>query len=184
MYRSGGVFDTINKKTMLQTSMSSNQLRIARNIVDLGVREMASVLKVSKATISKAELGKTRDFLHKHNAALTDFFYKNHLSFPSSCFVKFVKPLPQFANNPQKITRFQLKSARCLLNISQNELGKAIGCDKGVINRAEGRANEEFAFDKKETSVALIEFFKQHGIDFPDNLSIFFKKYVDKELSR
>lgn len=50
------------------------QLKVARNILDLGVRDIAVLLHVSKTTISKVELNKTRDFLLKHNAALVHFF--------------------------------------------------------------------------------------------------------------
>ena len=52
------------------------QFRAARNALNLGVREVAQLLKVSKATVNKADLGKTRDFFFKHSPALISFFEK------------------------------------------------------------------------------------------------------------
>lgn len=53
--------------------ITCTQLRAARNILNLGVRDIGLLLKVSKDTINKAELGKTRDFFHKNSAGLIDF---------------------------------------------------------------------------------------------------------------
>ena len=47
--------------------ITCTQLRAARNILNLGVRDIGLLLKVSKDTINKAELGKTRDFFHKNS---------------------------------------------------------------------------------------------------------------------
>ena len=43
-------------------TINNIQLRIARQSLNIGVRDMAITLKVSKALISKAELGKTKYF--------------------------------------------------------------------------------------------------------------------------
>ena len=51
------------------------QLRAARQVLNTGIRDIAKLLNVSKATISKAELGKTRDFFFKHRV-LTTFLRK------------------------------------------------------------------------------------------------------------
>ena len=59
--------------TQLLTNL---QLRAARQVLNIGVRDLAKLLKTSKSTVSKAEQGKTRDFFFKNSAALIDFFKK------------------------------------------------------------------------------------------------------------
>lgn len=158
------------------------QLRAARQSLNIGVRELAKLLKVSKGVISKAEQNKTRDFFFKYNAALTDFFQKNNITFPNEYTIRF------HSNDPlnieeQKITRFQLKAARNILNISQLQLACNIKIDKGVISRAELLDNTSIINPSDQNVILkLYNYFSKCNIEFPDPLCIFFKKYVDNSL--
>lgn len=155
------------------------QLKAARNTLDLGIREIAKLLRVSKSTVSNAELGKTRDFFFKHSAALCDFFLKNNIHFPNEYSIRYYHTIE--IEYSEHLTRFQLKSARSILNISQLELATLIGIDKGVISRTELTKNFDF-INPPNTAVnsKLKNLFQHRNIEFPDPFSIFFKKYIDK----
>jgi len=162
------------------------QLRVARHILNLGVRDVAKILKVSKATISKTELGKTRDFLYKHSAALLEFFERHNIFFPNEYFIRY-HINQEIIENVQKddigLTRFQLRAARYILNINQHKLAELINIDKGIITRAEQLQNTDFINPQDRAIVLrLKDMFQKHNIDFPDQLSIFYKKYIDNML--
>lgn len=157
------------------------QLKVARNILDLGVRDIASLLHVSKTTISKVELNKTRDFLLKHNAALIHFFSCNNINFPNPFSIQY-KPHNIINTKTENIvTRFQLKGARCILNISQADLAKVLNINRSVIIEAEKYKNEEhLTLFGKQKELEILQFFKDHNIILYDQLSLFFRKRVDK----
>lgn len=157
------------------------QLKVARNILDLGVRDIATLLHVSKTTISKVELNKTRDFLPKHNAALIHFFSCNNIYFPNPFSIQY-KPQNLINNKTEHtITRFQLKGARCILNISQAQLAKVLNMNRSVIIEAEKHQNEQhLTLFGEQKELEIIQFFNDHNILLYDHLSLFFRKRVDK----
>jgi DNA-binding XRE family transcriptional regulator len=156
------------------------QFRAARNALNLGVREVAQLLKVSKATVNKADLGKTRDFFFKHSPALISFFEKKNIFFPNEYSIRYGYPENRI-ESAFLVTRFQLKCARSILNISQLELANLIKVNKNVISRAELIPNSDFInFLNVDTNLNLKNLFSKHQIEFPDPFSIFFKKYIDK----
>ena len=164
------------------------QLRAARHALNLGVRDIAKILKVSKATISKTELGKTRDFLFKHSAALLEFFEHHNIFFPNEYCIRYhanpeiTEKIQQFDSG---LTRFQLRAARHILNVSQNELADLVNIDKGIITRAEQLLNTDFINPQDYAIVLnLRKVFQQRNIDFSDQLSIFYKKYIDNKSNK
>ena len=166
------------------------QLRAARQVLNIGVREVAKLLKVSKATISNAEQNKTRDFFFKHSAALIDFFEKNHIIFPNEYTISFdsnkqstdVSKVEIEKNT--NINRFQLKAARCILNYSQQELALTAKIDKGIISRSELLENlVTIKTSDKKVEEQLKNVFYDHNIEFINPYSIFFKKYIDSALN-
>ena len=171
---------------MAQKYINYIQLRAARHVLNLGVRDLAKVLKVSKATISKTELGKTRDFLYKHSAALIDFFFIHNITFPNEYCIRYhptvsVDVLNIVDDNGLFISRFQLRAARHILNISQEELAERINIKKTIITTAELLQNNEYVLTNNiPAATCLKTFFKLNNIEFSDKSSIVFKKYVDK----
>lgn len=166
------------------------QLRAARQVLNIGVREIAKLLKVSKATISNAEHNKTRDFFFKHSAALIDFFKKNNIIFPNEYTIRFCPNqqstyLPELNIERNKnINRFQLKTARCILNYSQQELAQVAEIDKGIISRSELLENlVNIKTSNKCVEEKLKNVFFDHNIEFINPYSIFFKKYIDSALN-
>ena len=161
------------------------QLRAARHILNLGVRDIAKILKVSKATISKTELGKTRDFLYKHSAALLEFFEHHNIFFPNEYFIRYHDNQEKIQKYDSGLTRFQLRTARHILNISQNKLAELINIDKGIIARAEQLQNTDFINPQDHSIVLRLKsMFQEHNIKFPDQLSVFYKEYIDNKSIR
>lgn len=162
------------------------QLRVARQILNFGVRDIAKVLRVSKATISKAELGKTRYFLHKQGPALLDFFKLHNIIFPNEYYIRYcvdntVKRETQPHNT---LTRFQLRAARCIMNLTQHELSKYIHIHEGIIARAERFKNTDYIKPQDNSIILKLRFFfSKHNIIFPDYTSVFYKKYIDNNLN-
>lgn len=161
------------------------QLRAARQLLNIGVRELATILKVSKSTICKAEANNTRDFYHKYNAALLDYFKKNHIIFPTESSIRYDYK-DNFQENTQTsetkiiFTRFQLKTARCILNITQLELANFTGINKSQISRAELLNNSETVKFSNINNINILKnFFINQNIEFVGPLFIVFKKYID-----
>lgn len=157
------------------------QLKAARHALNFGVRDIAKVLRVSKATISKAELDKTRDFFYKHGAALTSFFESNNIFFPNEYCIRYGSNTNIVEDTENILTRFQLKVARNIIGMTQYELAQIIHVNKRVITEAEKLANDN-QINKQYNSIVLQlkHTFQIHDIIFPDQSSIFYKKYVDK----
>ena len=157
------------------------QLKAARGVLNLGVREIGSLLNVNKTTVNNAERGKTRDFFYKNSAPLVDFFRKNNIIFPTQYSIRYNDhSTPHLSNHKKGITRFQLKAARLLLSISQKELAKKIGVTEGVIVRLELIDNNNLISPKNPLVIdRLINLFESSNIYFPDEMYVFFKKYMD-----
>lgn len=158
------------------------QLKAARNVLNLGVRDIAKVLKVSKATINKAELGNTRDFFHKYGAALTNFFSLNNIIFPNTFSITYDNSKREIENSKlnNSITRFQFKAARHILSLTQQDLAAIIKVNRSIISKAEQVANTEYIklYDQKILD-CIKEYYCNQNIEFPNQMSIFFKKIVD-----
>jgi transcriptional regulator with XRE-family HTH domain len=160
------------------------QLRAARQVLNIGVREVAKLLKVSKATISNAEQNKTRDFFFKHSAALIDFFEKNNIIFPNEYTIRFDSNKQSTHISEvyiqKNINRFQLKAARCILNYSQQKLALTAKIDKGIISRSELLGNlVTIKTSDKKVEERLKNVFYDNNIEFINPYSIFFKKNID-----
>ena len=168
--------------------ITCTQLKAARNILNLGVRDIGLLLKVSKDTINKAELGKTRDFFHKNSAGLIDFFERYNITFPTEYSIRYQPPKTDTQislQNKNVLSRFQLKTARLVLSINQSDLAKAVSVAKRVITRLEKLPNDVLINPRDQDVVLKLKiFFEQHNIEFPDPFYVFFKKYVDSCASR
>ena len=159
-----------------------HQLKIARGILNLGVRDIALLLKVNKSTVSNAEQGKSRDFFFKNSACLLEFFKKNNIIFPTDYSIRYNQTIVSqpIVSDLKILTRFQLKSARILLSLSQSSLAKQIGVTEGVIIRLELFPNNMYITTKKPLITKKIyELFNFYGIEFHEGLYVFFKKYMD-----
>ena len=163
------------------------QLKIARQALNLGVREIGSLIQTSRTTISKLEnnIIKVRDMrlAKKRNAILHEYFRQNNIIFPNEYSVEFSSSYT-IAQPPapiKKLTRFQLKSSRVILQKSQKELAELTKTKLFSIIQAEKLSNESFVKSEKFRDISsLINMFYKNGIKYPNYFSISFKKIVDK----
>lgn len=156
------------------------QLRSARQVLNIKNIELAQLLTLGKSTISQAELGQTRDFFFRHSATLIEFFAKNNIIFPNEFVIRFNTPQKPTAKDQKIITRFQLRSARCLLNLSQLQLAQLIQLHSTRVRRAELLNNTQNILSKDNDPLFRVkDVFLENGIEFFDPYSIFFKKHLD-----
>jgi transcriptional regulator with XRE-family HTH domain len=155
------------------------QLRVARQILNLGVRDIAKVLRVSKDTVNKAELRKSRDFFHKYSPALLEFFKLNGILFPSDHYISYNldnidKKEPQPDNT---LTRFQLRAARCIMGAKQYEISEFISIDASIISRAERLRNTDYITTRDKSIIPKLKsLFSKHHISFPTSTSVLYRK--------
>lgn len=159
------------------------QLRSARCVLNLGVRDIGLLIQTSRTTISKLEnniikLGSMR-LADRRNTILQEFFKKSGVIFPNEHSITF-SPLEaslienQVLNN--SLTRFQLRAARTILNKTQIELASLIKVLPSVIMYAENLPNESYIKPKNNAVITnLLNIFTKHGITFPDAFSVIFK---------
>ena len=157
------------------------QLRVARTVLKLGVRDIAKMLNADKSTIYKAEFNIHKSFLLKHNTALIEFFKSKNIIFPDQYSVQYSCPNNEDLSNDTLTTSFQLRVARCITDISAKKIGKALGLTTRFVGRNEKLPKcQAFKAEDKEHIDKLNDFFIEQQIMCKANNIILFKKYVDK----
>lgn len=154
--------------------ITSTQLKAARHALNLGVRDLSQVIKISKTVINDAENNKTRDFFFKYSPALIDYFAKYNVIFPNTHCISYKI---HNTTKPEKaiLSRFQLKVSRSILCLSQEKLSSYFGIDRKVISKAERlKNNESISFSPNLTS-EIIKFFLDKGIDLCIHMSVYYK---------
>lgn len=160
------------------------QLRSARCVLDLGVREIAVLIGTNRTTISAIENNvihlQDLQLAERRNNILIEFFKQNNIYFSNNYSISLNSPSLAENNKNNTLTRFQLKAARAIINESRSVFNSSIKLNRGIIEYAETFANEEY-IKPKDPSVILtiINKFKQHGVIFPNNFSVTFKKLID-----
>lgn len=159
------------------------QLRAARSALNLGVREIGSIIGVSRMTISKLENNKATLKHLKHgesrNNTLVWFFKKKNIIFPNN----YTICNSSIINNDQKtntLTRFQLRSARAIVGIDRSAFRYMIGVEKGILEYAESFNNNEYINPREnDTNTKIQDKFSQYGVHFLGGNTVTFKKLVD-----
>ncbi len=165
------------------------QLRAARHALNMSTKGMGKLLEVSNATISYHEGMKLGEllavkFLSKYSEQLINFFAKNDIIFPDSHSIELKvsdDAISKVSSKGGQMTRFQLRVARYVLNITQVELSKLSGISEYVINTHESKKNSELLYThKKEEPIELKykQWFLSHGIEFIGNFKVIFKEFI------
>jgi transcriptional regulator with XRE-family HTH domain len=160
------------------------QLRAARSVLNLGVRDIGSIIGVSRMTISKLENNKTTLERLKHgesrNNTLVWFFKKKDIIFPNN----YTICNSSIINEDQQtntLTRFQLRSARAIIGIDRNAFKDMIGVEKGILEYAESFNNQEYINPRgSDTNQKIKDKFSQYGVQFLNGNIVTFKKLVDE----
>ena len=152
------------------------QLRAARSVLGIGVREIGHCLGLSGAAISIWE--------HKGNLEnlktstdnillLTEFFKSHDIIFPDENSITSREEVKKFNNDDCVLTRFQLRASRIALNVTQVDLANFIGVTRQVISRAEHLKNNEYIRPlDKEASLKIRNWFENNKISYKDCYTI------------
>jgi len=172
---------------MKNTFINYIQLKSARCVLNLGVRDIGELIGTSRTTISKIEnnlLSPSQLRLaERRNNILETFFKKNSIFFPNYYTISTHNNSDNTQTVSQQknvLTRFQLRVARTIINNTILEFSTSIGEKRGIIEYAESLTNNTYISPKNNQIINKIKLaFKQHGIEFPDNFTVTFKKIVD-----
>ena len=155
------------------------QLRAARSVTGIEVREVALYLGISRTIISRWEKSPLLDYIKTKKVSPESllFFFKQYgVLFPDEYSIKFNSKLKSF--NSIHLTRFQLRAARASLGLTQDELAKLTNVPKSIINYLEIQNNETLlnTTNKDIDDLIFKKFFQTKGLLFPDSFTICFVK--------
>lgn len=152
------------------------QLRAARAVANIKLQEIGNALGLTKAAISKWEHKSNFASLktsHENILILKKMFEKYNIFFPDINSIALNEFIGE--QKPEGLTRFQLKAARAILNISQEQLAQYLSLSKQTIRRAElPKKNRYIRPSNPETPAMLKNFFGSKNIIFKDNNTISF----------
>jgi len=126
--------------------LTTFQLRVSRSILDLGIRDIGSLLNTSRTTVYIWENKPNLSYINikpDDLNCLKYFFEQKNIFFPDERTINLYQNT-LIPINKNTLTRFQLKAARIALRLSQSELANYIGVLQQVIARAEILDNKEF----------------------------------------
>lgn len=158
------------------------QLKSARCALNLGVRDIGSLIQTSRTTVSKLEnniinLSNMR-LGSRRNVILKEFFKKHKIVFPDSYSIElhpFSKDIKFSKLENQTLTRFQFKIARIIMNKTQSEIADQVHVSSSVIKKAESYDNQTLLTSNNISSIPyLLNILKEAGLEFPSpNLVVF-----------
>lgn len=151
------------------------QLRAARSVCGMGVRDIGLYLGVSGTIVSRWEQKMPLDDVTSNATSpegLNFFFEQYKILFPDTASIK-------FNSSPKEgefghLTRFQLRASRAALSISQSRLAELTDIPRATINYLENHDNITFLNSTRKPINDLIfkTFFQQNGVLFPDSLTV------------
>ena len=152
------------------------QLRVARSVLGLGVRDIGVYIDLSRSTISKIERKEIitdLDIKEEQNTILVKIFNDKGVYFPNENSISYEK---KSKNCNNYLTRFQLRGGRAILGLSQRELSENTRIEKNVLNYLENLPNTSHIYKAEEAhndvNSKLKDFFYKHNIYFPTKNTI------------
>ena len=152
------------------------QLRTARSVLGLGVRDIGAYINLSRSTISKIERKNINFILNitqEQNIILVKIFNNKGVFFPDTNTIS-------YGNNRrtdnQFLTRFQLRGSRAILALSQRELSENLRIEKNILNYLENLSNDSYIATTGGHQLIinskLKNYFYENNIRFPNDHSI------------
>lgn len=161
--------------------LTAFQLRVARDILGLGLREFGQYLNVSRTTVFKWEHQPNLNLIHtvtkvKNVILIKPFFEEHGIVFPNENTISLksdIVPIP----NTGALTRFQLRAARTAAHLTQEKLSEDLMIPRIVLNYLERQKNLTYlnTTPKKVDELLIKNIFEKHGIVFPNDFSISLK---------
>lgn len=158
------------------------QLKVARRVLNLGVRDIGSLIELSRTTVSNLENNiinlKDIRLAERRNAILKEFFKVNNIIFPNNHTISFIShSIINSLSQNGVINRFQFKASRIILNETHADFAKSIGLSTSAVTTLEKGNNEKIIKFRSSLSQSnLINKLKTHSIKLPDNFSVSFCK--------
>lgn len=157
------------------------QLKAARVVAGMELKEIGNALGLTKAAISRWE--------HKNSFAplttskeniliLKRIFADHNIFFPNKNSISLCETILEL--KPEGLTRFQLRGARAILNITQEQLANYLNIPTQIITRAEFLRKSQYIRPSNiEVPMMLKNFFQSKNITFANNSTISF--YEDQK---
>ncbi len=167
--------------------MKAFQLRAARSVTGIGVKEIALYLGVSGTIVSRWDnMSPLKTIKSKvtNPKALIFFFTQHKILFLTENSISLdIDNLNTTdldidnLNTTEYLSRFQLRASRAILGLSQRELAEATKTSQGIINYLESLDNTYFINNtSKDIDTTIYKlYFEENGIIFPDNYSVTLK---------
>lgn len=157
--------------------MKAFQIRAARSVTGIGVKEIALYLGVSGTIVSRWDNMtplKTIKSKVTNPDALIFFFKQYKILFPTDNSISLDI---DGINTTEYLSRFQLRASRSILGLSQRELAEVTKTSQGIINYLESLDNINFINNTpKDIDTAIYKlYFEDNGIMFPDNYTVILK---------
>jgi DNA-binding transcriptional regulator YiaG len=151
------------------------QLKVARSVTGIEIRELAPYLGISRTIVSRWEKQPPTSLIKTKRVSgdsLIFFFKQYNVIFPNDHTVKFSseQSIPQ----SEHLTRFQLRAARAALSLTQSRLAELTNNSVATINYLETQDNTTFLNEtnKEVDDLILKSFFEKSGVTFPESLTI------------
>ena len=163
------------------------QLRAARHALNMSAKDIGELLGVGATTLASHErlqfgIKGANKFISKFSDQLIEFFAEHNIIFPDEYSIE-LKVSNDILNSMSKtcdgLTRFQLKIARYVLNISQKELAELAYISLDALSFQERKKNSEVLYiskNRNSTGLKLTSCFLSHGIEFIGSFKVDFKK--------
>lgn len=154
--------------------LTSFQLRAARSVLGLGVREVGDSISVSRTMISIWERQPALQVVQSKKTdvyPLIAFFKERGIIFPNDLTISLVINLPKNTNH---LTRFQLRASRAALGLTQKELSLLSTIPMEIITYLESKKNDTYinSTPKEVDELLLKSFFELKNIQFLDDFTI------------
>ncbi|OZG31339.1 hypothetical protein [Rickettsia endosymbiont of Culicoides newsteadi] len=157
--------------------LNTFQLRTARSVLNIGVREIGSIINVNRTTISVWE--NQRNFVSiknsQDNNTLIKFFKENGIIFPGE---KSIALDINTSNKLNLLSRFQIRVARVAMHLTQQELATLLEIPLLLLNYLEKQHNNVYISSTPKTinEFVLRSFFEKNGICFPKDFCVHLEK--------
>lgn len=155
------------------------QLRASRGVLNLFTKDLAKSIGLHYSTLVRLEENTSNLSYLKCNLRtflLIKNYFENHgITFlnKNSVTLKTEKYSSAQKMPNGKLTRFQLKTARVAMCLTQKSLGEYIGLSQSTISELEGIENNHDIIKCSEDAERIIRsFFLENGIIFPDHKTV------------
>ena len=155
------------------------QLRAARAVLNVFTKDLGESIGLHYSTLIRLEEQTPNLSYLKCNSRtlllITNYFEHNGLLFPNKETIALKKYMDSNIQviSENDLTRFQLKTARIAMRLSQKLLGEYIGLSQSTLSELEGAGNNTDFIKCDEIKVKYIKsFFIKNGIFFPDHFSV------------